>query len=286
MPVRSAQLESMLSLWESDRALLDPNTFQRRAAVQTELERLFTDEASQSDSTRDLILRARSFQARLESINNDFFGAIRLEIQAGRCPREFTSLLSTASAPPRGLAYDHFDDLLTGVFHFDPPSEEPRALNPDFVFYQPTPARHIFHLISAAAITETDTLIDLGSGLGHVPLLVSSCTGATSIGIELDPSLIASAAKCAAALNLTSVSFHAQNAEQADLSAGTLYYLYTPFTGATLVTVLDHLHIQATHRPIRICAFGPCTLTIAQQPWLRTTAPPATDQITVFTPCT
>jgi hypothetical protein len=39
--------------------------------------------------------------------------------------------------------------------------------------YQPTPVRHILHLIAAAMVAEDDVFVDLGSGLGHVPLLVS-----------------------------------------------------------------------------------------------------------------
>lgn len=282
MRVPPAQLAWMISQWESDATLLDPNSFERRSAVLEELELLFSDESLQSFSIRDLSDRARALQVKLESANNNLFASIRREIQAGRCPTEFTSILHERAAPPRGLAYDHLDDLLAGVFQFDPPSEDPRPLGSDSVFYQPTPARHIFHLISAAAITRADKLMDLGSGLGHVPLLVSICTGARSIGIELDPAWNASATRCADALNLTKISFLTADAREADLSAATVFYLYTPFTGDTFSSVLDSIRKQTQFRLIRICTFGPCTVTVAQQSWLGSVSDPDPDQITIF----
>ena len=283
MPAPTSELELLISQWESDDTLLTPAGFRARIEILDQLDSMVPGTAGPDLASA----RASALRSRLESANTAYYNQLRSEIQSGACPLDFRSILRDSSTPaPRGLHFDHLDDLLAGVFQFDPPSEEPRHLGADSVFYQPTPARHIFHLITAGAITPADTIIDLGSGLGHVPLIVSICTGATSIGIELDPALIASASSCAASLNLHNVSFLARDAQEADLSAGTVFYLYTPFTGSTLASVLDSLRLQASLRPIRICTFGPCTLTIAQQPWLRAFSPPATDQITIFTPQT
>jgi hypothetical protein len=269
----------MLSLWESDTGLLESDNFARRVAIQDDLDRLFPDEPLYPDSSRNLIDRARALHLKLESANTELFASIRRQIQAGTCPSEFSSILHTFTIPPRGLAYDYLDDLISGVLQFQPPTEPLRPLHSESVFYQPTPARHIFHLISSAAITKADTLIDLGSGLGHVPLLASICTGASSIGIELDPAWIASAAKCANALNLRNVNFLAQDARQADL------YLYTPFTGSTLQSVLNLLRTQASLSPIRIGTFGPCTLVLCEEIWLKPLTPPVADQISLFVSC-
>lgn len=287
MAARPGQLESMLSLWESDQSLLESDHFAHRIAVQDDLERLgplFTDEVVKPHSSRDLSNRARALSAKLESINNELFASIRRQIQNGTCPAEFASILHDLATPPRGLAYDHVDDLVSGILQFDPPAEEARALGPESVFYQPTPARHIFHLIAATGLRQDDILVDLGSGIGHVPLLASICTGASAIGIELDPTWVAIAKNCACGLNLRNVTFLAQDARDADLSTGTVFFLYTPFTGITLASVLDSLRKQASLRPIRICTFGPCTLAFSEQRWLQPTSPPATDQVTIFFP--
>jgi 16S rRNA A1518/A1519 N6-dimethyltransferase RsmA/KsgA/DIM1 with predicted DNA glycosylase/AP lyase activity len=153
------------------------------------------------------------------------------------------------------------------------------------VFYQPTPARHIFHMIAVTALTASDVLVDLGSGLGHVPLLVSMCTGASSVGIEVEASYVERARQCAQRLNLNRVAFIQQDARAADLSGGTVFYLYTPFTGSTLRCVLNLLRREAATRRIRICTYGPCTSVIAEESWLVATAAPATDRIAVFSSC-
>jgi hypothetical protein len=80
------------------------------------------------------------------------------------------------------------------------------------------------------------------------------------------------------------VTFLAQDARHADLSTGTVFYLYTPFTGSTLACVIESLRNQASLRPIRICTFGPCTFEVSKQTWLDPVPPPAADQVTVFIP--
>ncbi len=287
MPLSFGQLESMLAQWESDPSLMDRANFSRRSAIQDDLDRYFNEtDTVVLDSRRDLVNRALALSTQLNSINSKFFNSIRNQIQTGTCPTEFIAILRKTSFPaPHGIAYDHLDDLISGILQLEPVSEEPCLLDPDSVFYQPTPARHIFHLITAASITSADTLIDLGSGLGHVPLLVSICTGASASGIDLDPAYITSATNCARTLNLRSVNFLAEDARDADLSTGTIFYLYTPFSGPTLGAVLEALREQAIIRPIRICTFGPCTFTVSEQPWLEARSQPTADQITVFIPC-
>jgi hypothetical protein len=164
----------------------------------------------------------------------------------------------------------------------DEPQASPSPLQPDMVFYQPTPARHLLGLISAGTIRPDDVFIDIGSGLGHVPLLVTMLTGARSIGIELEPVYVAMAQQCANDLRLHSAHFVQADARTADLSQGTFFYLYTPFTGALLADVLERIHQQAMQRPIRIAALGPCTAALAEQPWLTPATPPESGRITVF----
>jgi hypothetical protein len=61
-----------------------------------------------------------------------------------------------------------------------------------------------------------------------------------------------------------------------------VFYLYTPFSGTILRAVLDSLRREAASRPIRICTFGPCTPTIAEEQWLEPTGALDTDRIAVF----
>jgi hypothetical protein len=152
----------------------------------------------------------------------------------------------------------------------------------EMVFYQPTPARHIFDLIHRTALQEHDVLMDLGSGLGHVPLLVSICTSARSIGVELEPVYIDCARKSAEMLQLKNVTFLQQDARAAKLTDGTVFYLYTPFTGQILRDVLGSLKREGFRRDIRVCTFGPCATTVAEEDWLVALGVPRADRVSIF----
>ncbi len=184
--------------------------------------------------------------------------------------------------PLPGLGFDCRDELVSGVLQLREPSEPNLPRSAEMVPYQPTPVRHILHLIAATALAEDDVFVDLGSGLGHVPLLVSMVAGAQSLGIEVQPAYVASARECAQSLHLSRVRFIPQDAREADLSRGTVFYLYSPFHGSILTDVLSALRMESTRRSIKICSLGPCTRTVANETWLKANALPDMGRITVF----
>jgi hypothetical protein len=273
-------LHTLVEELERDRSLDQPDRLSRRVEALDRLEVYLLDDDAQSAGT-GIHQRARVLTARLEAANCELYRAIRRAIQRGAGRDALLSWVHK-SGPAQGEGYDYLDELIIGVLQFEEPGVEPVALAPEMVFYQPTPARHIFDLIERAALTERDVLVDLGSGLGHVPLLTSICTGARSIGIELEPAYIACARQSARGLQLNNVTFLEQDARTADLSAGTVFYLYTPFTGTILRAVLDALRREASRRRILICTFGPCTPVIGEEQWLETSDPLYTDRIAMF----
>ena len=131
-------------------------------------------------------------------------------------------------------------------------------------------------------VAEEDVFVDLGSGLGHVPLLVSMITGVQSLGIEMQAAYVVSARECAQSLQLSRVQFITQDTRDADLSRGTVFYLYSPFNGSILTDVLSALRREGTRRSIKICSLGPCTPTVANERWLKASTPPDTGRVTVF----
>ena len=171
---------------------------------------------------------------------------------------------------------------MSGILQLREPSEPNLQRSPEMVPYQPTPVRHILHLIAATALSEDDIFVDLGSGLGHVPLLVSMLTGVRSLGIEVQAAYVASAQECVQSLHLSRVRFITQDARAADMSSGSVFYLYSPFTGSILTEVLNTLRMESTRRSIKICSLGPCTRTVANETWLKASTPPDTGRITVF----
>jgi hypothetical protein len=232
--------------------------------------------------------RAKALRTRLEGDNAELYQSVRSDIVGGRRPHGLFQWLQNSPAqnesqvPLSGLGFDCRDEVLSGVLQLREPSEPNLLLSPEMVFYQPTPVRHILYLIAATALAEDDFFVDVGSGLGHVSLVVSMVTGAQSLGIEVQASYVASARECAQSLHLSRVRFIAQDAREADLSRGTVFYLYSPFNGSILTDVLSALRREGTRRSIKICSLGPCTRTVANERWLKASTPPDTGRITLF----
>jgi hypothetical protein len=264
---------------EADRSLWEVNKFRERIEALDRLDAYpLNGEFSRFDSAAGaagIYRRAKALYARLEAANFRFCDAIRNEIRRGAGPHVLLSWMgetggvgdATRVAP--GESYDYLDELVSGVLRFAKPDAQINQLPAEMVAYQPTPARHIFDLIGRTQLHERDILIDLGSGLGHVPLLASICTGAPSIGIEVETAYVDCARQSASELNLKNATFLQKNVREADLSCGTVFYLYTPFRGTILRAVLDLLRRETASREIRVCTFGPCTPNVGEEQWLK-----------------
>ena len=218
------------------------------------------------DSQRSLDLTGRvlAFRDRLQGLNDSMAQTLRGRIAAGNVSSGelmtiFRQYVDGGRRDARDhVQYDDLDALIAGVLLTEQAVDD-RALelHPEMVGYQPTPARLVLEMIDELGPTERDVFVDLGSGLGTVATLVALLTGARAIGIEWSPSYCAHARACAAALNLASVSFVEQDARAADLSTGTIFYMFTPFKGAMLREVLRRLDDEGRSRAIRLCVHGP-----------------------------
>ena len=285
-------LRAFLGELEADSTLLELSQLQRRIEVLDDLDAMFGGMASDAFGggvdPAWMHHHANELRARLEGVNSALYQSIRLEIRHGIDPRALLRWIETpasdgeSDSPVPGLSYDFRDELVSGILQLREPSRAEVHQRPEMVFYQPTPVRHILHLIAASALSESDVLVDLGAGLGHVVLLVSMLTGARGVGIEVESAYVRSARASARSLGLSRVTFLQQDAREADLSSGSVFYLYSPFTGTILTDVLERLRREGAARPIRICALGPCTLDMAKEHWLKASKPPDMERITVF----
>lgn len=222
-----------------------------------------------SERLKELAKRAESLQARLEARNDQFFQTLRLKIKSGSYSPEFFKHLFNryASQPQDDLGYDSLDLLVNGLLRLEHIPEETQAPEAEMVFYQPTPVRVILELVEQAKIGEHDIFYDLGSGLGQVPLLVHLLSGARGKGVEVEPAYHLYAQQSTARLNLP-VEFINLDARQTDYSDGTVFFMYTPFKGKLLQTVLERLKVEAQRRTIKVCTYGPCTAEVSRSDWL------------------
>lgn len=280
--MRASNLPQWLARVEADATLWEPERLRARMEALDELDALLPE--SHEIRVESLHAREMALRERLEAANGAVYEAIRDEARRGagaECLRNWIEQCGDAGATRPGLGYDHLDELIAGVLGLREPAGE-ALLTPEMVFYQPTPVRHILEMIRLSGLGESDVLLDLGSGLGHVPMLASILTGARTIGIEVDSAYVRCARECATNLGLERVTFVEEDARFADLRAGTVFHLYTPFTGGMLRAVLDRLRREGERRAICLCTLGPCAEVVAGQAWLRSMTAVDTERITCF----
>jgi hypothetical protein len=236
--------------------------------------------------------RAERLWQRLESVNTRLFGQLRAQLVASHAPgQRLYQILETyvGRATPvltqALLDADHLDIFVNGVLGIDGIPEETRRLQPGMIGYHPTPARVILALIEHARLGADDVFYDLGAGLGRVALLVGLLTAAQVKGVEFEPAYCAYAQQRATNLHLSRVTFLNVDARQAEYTDGTVFFLYTPFTGHLLQAVLARLHEEARTRPITLATYGACTRDVLQQHWVRPTVQQAFayDTLALFT---
>lgn len=261
-----SSLQTLLDDLLQDQSLRDLDQLCRRIDALEQLERWLVPDGD--TLTPPLRNSGQALAAELEAINDQLYQTIRDAIRHGNGAETLWTWAASLRNGGDQESYGPLDTLIGGVLDFKEPHDV-TELGADMVFYQPTPACDIFDFIEHASISQQDVVMDLGSGLGHVTLLTAICTGARCIGIELQAAYVASARQCAAELQVRHAQFIEQDVRAANLSEGTVFYLYTPFTGRILREVLDRLKCEAEGHAIRLCTLGPCTAVVANEPWLK-----------------
>jgi len=158
---------------------------------------------------------------------------------------------------------DQWLDELWDIDEIPSDDELPRGCVP----YLPCPVATVLDALQQAAVTGDDVFVDVGSGAGRAAFLAHLTTGASCIGLEIQPALVRSAQGRADWLSLSRLRFVAGDA--ADMirwiTIGTVYFLYCPFGGDRLRRFLDGLERVARTRPIRVCCVDMPPL---EQSWL------------------
>lgn len=182
----------------------------------------------------------------------------RGEVQAGALRR--SAFLDRLLSVPF-LERDAWVDV---VLSTDELPDDVPGLPRDCVPYLPSGVDEILTMVREVPVQAHDEVVDLGSGLGRVVLLTHLLTGSRARGLELQEPLVLGARARCAALGFTDVSFiHADVANT--VLDGSIFFLYSPFSGEMLTAALRRLEEVARRRPIVVCTVS---LELRGVPWL------------------
>ena len=265
----------------NDERLYRENNFNKRSQALDDIEfhiidriDVLAETKGANDQLNNLRQYALEVRDRLEKVNTRMFHLLRTKISTvGYRKENLMGLINeyfdlSANLHQDTIGYDILDIFLNGLLSNQKLPDETRIREPGMVYYQKTPARIILDLIKKAEFKPQDVFFDLGSGLGQVPIMVNLLSSVISKGVEMEPAFCNYAISCAADLLLTDVEFINEDARFADYSAGTVFFMYTPFEGKMLQETLHNLKNQVKKRKIKIFTFGPCTLAVANEDWL------------------
>ncbi len=156
---------------------------------------------------------------------------LRLGIKTGEGTTEFRS--------PRGGNRD------------DPQSA---AAHGDSKYYQAANYSGIRRVIQRLELCPSDVFYDIGCGKGRVVCEVARRRLHGVVGVELQEELCSFARQNAASLRgrMSPIGILCADAASADISGGTVYFMYNPFGEATMRDVLINMEKSLRHKPRRI----------------------------------
>lgn len=181
--------------------------------------------------------------------------ALRSLVTAHASPAQIRAALAGIAPRDRDTCFD----LALGLDELPEDAPLPQGCVP----YLPCDLEML--LAIADHVQPTDVFVDVGAGVGRAAALVTLVTGASAIGLEIQPALVAIARALAARLALPIAMIEGDATLTVPLATGTVFFLYCPFSGRRLDAFLDTLEPVALARPIRICTVD---LPLPPRPWL------------------
>lgn len=186
-------------------------------------------------------------------------------------PRSTEAFVAALRAVPP-LERDAWLDATLGIVDVpDDGPELPRGCVP----YLPCGVDTLQRMVSLTVLTASDVFVDVGAGIGRAAAFTHLATGATAIGIEIQPTLVDAACALMARAHLDVDIVAGDAVDHGErLARGTVFFLYCPFGGERLTRLLTMLETIAQRRPIRIACVD---LPLPPCAWLERVDAPESD---------
>lgn len=177
-----------------------------------------------------------------------------------------------------GLPLLERDAWLDRVLGLEDIPDDGPALPRGGVPYLPCPVHALLEAVDTAAIGPEDVVIDIGAGVGRALAAVRLLTGASGVGIEVQPALVDAARALSGRFGWGDIDWVRGDAVDhlGAMGGGTVFMLYCPFGGERLDRVLAALERIARSRPIRVVCVDMPPL---GRPWL---VPVPAEDVTVY----
>jgi hypothetical protein len=110
---------------------------------------------------------------------------------------------------------------------------------------------YIRRILKTLRLQPHDVVYDIGSGMGRIVCMVSRQNVKKAVGIELLPDLCDIARANAAKMRgrRCPIEIRCGDASRAELSDGTVYFLFNPFGPETLADVVDNIEASLSQHP-------------------------------------
>lgn len=158
---------------------------------------------------------------------------------------------------------DQWFDVWLGL----PEMPDDEALPRGCVPYWPCPVEALLQALSLVRLHDRDLLVDLGSGLGRSIAFFGLMSEAKVLGVEIQRSLVAVSRKLLDQRGLQRVQVVHGNATElpGPCREGTVFFMYSPFGGEHMRSLLTELERLASVQRFRIICVDMADLRL---PWL------------------